>query len=181
MSAFRPASGHAVLSLLEMAKAEVCRLERPERERLRRALFEALEQVTVSLAAPEMEMADSPSLHQQLVESARLFMLERLGESALSSANAAAHCGVSVRSLQAAFAEVCGQSPSQFIREQRLLQCRQALRSPEWRAVAAADIARAWGFIDFPNFSRAYKARFGLSPRADRAAAGSSDAATSGR
>jgi len=71
--------------------------------------------------------------------------------------------GLSVHGLQTLFRKFRGTSPRAFIRERRLTGVRAALG----KAVAGAtvtEIAAAWGFQDFGNFTSAYRERFGELP-----------------
>jgi AraC-like DNA-binding protein len=49
-------------------------------------------------------------------------------------------------------------------REQRLDACRETLKEPSNRQTVAA-VAYHWGFGDQAQFSRAFKMRFGVSPK----------------
>lgn len=71
--------------------------------------------------------------------------------------------GVSVRSLQTAFRAHRGQSPMQFLREQRLELARQRLLQAEPGMTVAA-IATAAGMDHLGRFSVEYKKRFGENP-----------------
>jgi AraC-like DNA-binding protein len=79
---------------------------------------------------------------------------------------AAAH-GLSVRHVHRLFHE-SGDTVAAAIRRGRLDRCRADLEDPSQRARSVTEIALRWGFNDSAHFSRAFKARFGLSPRAAR-------------
>lgn len=70
--------------------------------------------------------------------------------------------GLSVRGLQAGFHHELGQSPTQVLRETRLLHARRALRAQDGRTVA--QVALACGFTHLGRFAGAYRARFGEPP-----------------
>ncbi|WP_072620552.1 helix-turn-helix domain-containing protein [Spirulina major] len=54
-----------------------------------------------------------------------------------------------------------------YIREQRLLGCYQVLkRLQATDSQRVQDVADAWGFTNYANFSRLFKQRFGINPRA---------------
>lgn len=75
----------------------------------------------------------------------------------------AQHFGVSERYVQKAFAEV-GLSVSHHLKWLRLDRCARDLAcSNDRRSIAA--IATSRGFIDVPNFTRSFTARYGCSPR----------------
>ncbi|MFR9804756.1 helix-turn-helix domain-containing protein [Pseudonocardia sp. RS010] len=88
-----------------------------------------------------------------------------LGEEITPAAIAAAH-GVSVRTVYRAF-ETSGDTVGAYVRGRRLLRARAELAAG---TVPVSVIAQNWGFSDSSHFSRAFRARFGTSPRAYRAA-----------
>jgi AraC-like DNA-binding protein len=79
---------------------------------------------------------------------------------------------ISVRYLHRLF-QAEGTTVSGWIRERRLAACHRELsRGPGRTAPTVAAIAHRWGFTDPAHFSRAFRARYGVSPRALRSAAG---------
>ncbi|MEU0469779.1 helix-turn-helix domain-containing protein [Amycolatopsis sp. NPDC006131] len=83
------------------------------------------------------------------------------------AAIAAAH-GMSVRSVYRVFAEA-GTTVAAFVRDRRLARARRELATG---ADPIADIALRWGFADASHFTRAFRARYGCTPRDHRAGAG---------
>lgn len=75
-------------------------------------------------------------------------------------------CGISKRYLHDLFKDVNG-TVSQQIRDQRLVAARDRLRNKGH--VAIADLAYRFGFADQAQFSRLFKARFGMPPSDFRA------------
>ncbi|MFC4625234.1 AraC family transcriptional regulator [Daeguia caeni] len=71
-------------------------------------------------------------------------------------------CGISTRYLHELFRDT-GTTVRNWIREQRLLACRDALADPN-NVQTAAEIAYSWGFSDQTQFSRAFKAQFNVPP-----------------
>lgn len=71
-------------------------------------------------------------------------------------------CGVSTRYLHELFKDT-NQTVGSWIRDQRLAACRAALADPA-NCQTAAEIAYRWGFGDQTQFSRVFKARYGLPP-----------------
>jgi len=53
----------------------------------------------------------------------------------------------------------------QWVLEQRLARCHEALRANGTTTVSISQIAYRWGFNDAAHFSRVFRNRFGLSPR----------------
>ncbi len=93
-----------------------------------------------------------------------------LADPGLSAADIAAAHHVSVRTLYRVF-EREGTSLAASIREQRLDQARRSLGDPALRALSIQGIAARCGFPRPADFSRAFRARYGLSPREFRSTA----------
>jgi AraC-like DNA-binding protein len=65
-----------------------------------------------------------------------------------------------------------GTSIGRLVMERRLDNSRRDLLHPELRSHTIAQIAMDWGFSDYAQFSKAFKRRFGVTPRAMRGAPG---------
>lgn len=85
-----------------------------------------------------------------------------LGDSRLDPDRIARACGVSTRYLHGLFKDT-GQTVGSWVRDQRLAACRAALDNPANRRTAA-EIAYGWGFNDQTQFSRAFRALYGMPP-----------------
>jgi AraC-like DNA-binding protein len=72
--------------------------------------------------------------------------------------------GISARSLQKLFAGA-GQNFSTYLRVRRLERCRLDLTSPMFASLSISEICFRWGFNGSPHFSRAFRDRYGVSPR----------------
>lgn len=103
--------------------------------------------------------------HLQRVES---FVRRNLHDPDLSPQTIAHACGMSTRYLHQVF-QSTGHTVAQWVREQRLLACHEALKDP-YNTDTIAEIAYRWGFCDQAQFSRAYRRHFGGSPRETRMA-----------
>ncbi len=79
----------------------------------------------------------------------------------------AAGCGVSVRYLHELLRDT-NQSLGSWIRDQRLAAAREDLGNPRDKR-AIGEIAYARGFADQAQFSRAFRARYGITPKEARA------------
>jgi AraC family transcriptional regulator, positive regulator of tynA and feaB len=77
---------------------------------------------------------------------------------------AAARFGISVRTLHLRFRDV-GQTFGQWLIENRLEAIRVALRDPLQLHTTISDIAYRWGFSDLSHFNKAFRLRFGHTPR----------------
>lgn len=71
-------------------------------------------------------------------------------------------CGISTRYLHELFRDT-NQTVGSWIRDQRLAACRATLEDLA-NTQTAAEIAYRWGFSDQTQFSRAFKAHYGLPP-----------------
>lgn len=71
---------------------------------------------------------------------------------------------VSRRTLQYAFQDVCGISPSAYLRTLRLNGVRRALRAPQRPSAEVQDLAAQWGFWNPSQFACDYKKLFGERP-----------------
>lgn len=101
------------------------------------------------------------------VRNAHLMRIEayiraNLGDFRLDPERIAAACGISTRYLHELFRDT-DQTVGSWIRAQRLAACRAALADPA-NSQTAAEIAYRWGFSDQTQFSRVFKAHYGLPP-----------------
>ncbi len=103
--------------------------------------------------------------------------MERSLEDPLSTEALARLAGVSRRQLERLFRTYLGDTPSGHYLKLRLRRARQLLEQTE---MSVLDVGLACGFGSAPYFSRAYRAAFGLAPRADRHALRTSGLRTGG-
>ena len=92
-----------------------------------------------------------------------------LSDPDLSLEQVAAADGISPRSLQKLFASA-SQNFSTYLRVRRLERCRLDLSSPICASLSISEICFRWGFNGSAHFSRAFKERYGVSPREYRKA-----------
>lgn len=95
-----------------------------------------------------------------LVDQMRQFVADNVTDPALDPEMVAIAHHVSVRLLQALFADH-GYSPARYIREARLAQAREML----CRGEAVVRAGRLSGFADPGTFTRAFRRRYGCTPR----------------
>ena len=127
-----------------------------------------LDLLAVSLeATPEAGAAVLSRGSTELLTRVKAYLRDNLADPALIPAQVAAVHGISVRHLHRLFHE-SGDSIGGVIRRSRLDRCRADLENPRLRACSITEIALNWGFNDSAHFSRAFKLRFGVSPRAVR-------------
>ncbi|WP_408897570.1 AraC family transcriptional regulator [Nocardioides sp. R1-1] len=92
------------------------------------------------------------------------FMIDRLGEP-VTVTEVAQACGMSVRSLQAAFRRELDASPVQWLRAQRLERAHALLASGA-PGLSVTDVAYRCGFFHLGEFGAAFRARYGVTPSA---------------
>ncbi|MDP9869309.1 MULTISPECIES: helix-turn-helix domain-containing protein [Streptosporangium] len=116
------------------------------------------------------------SRHRALAARIDAFIDHRLGDPELGPAGIAAHHHISVRTLHVLFQRQ-PETVSATIRRRRLERCHADLADPRLRDQPIGEIGLRWGFRSAAEFSRAYRAAYGASPRDHRrqALAGAED------
>ncbi|WUD70688.1 helix-turn-helix domain-containing protein [Streptomyces sp. NBC_00510] len=109
------------------------------------------------------DLARGP-LHNTLLQRVKEYVRFHLADSDLTAARIAAEHHVSVRQLYLTLSRA-GITLGDWIRNQRLEECRRELASPVHRFMTIEAIAHRWGFASAPHFSRVFKAAYGMSPR----------------
>jgi AraC-like DNA-binding protein len=153
-------AGRLFVDMLRLVPETVEAIHPSGREVLGRQLIELLA-LTFDNDARILESRQA-SVKQAHLRRIEHHLRQNLTSSRLSPQSVADACGLSVRYLHQLFQEK-GLSLGQWVREQRLLRCDEALRDPRGRRTIA-EIAHFWGFGDQAQLSRHYKARFGQSP-----------------
>jgi AraC family transcriptional activator of tynA and feaB len=85
----------------------------------------------------------------------------------LTPAALAARCGISTRTVHRLFA-ASGTTFQDWLRERRLERCWVELSDRSRNGRSIADVAFGCGFNDLSTFNRAFRARFGVTPRVAR-------------
>jgi AraC-like DNA-binding protein len=88
----------------------------------------------------------------------------RLADPAFGVGELARELGLSVPHIHRLFHHEAT-TPSQYIWGKRLAACSRDLLDPRQAHRSISDVAYRWGFSDAAHFSRAFRDRFGLSPR----------------
>ncbi|WP_138689771.1 helix-turn-helix domain-containing protein [Nonomuraea zeae] len=107
------------------------------------------------------------SRQRALVARIDAFIDHHLGDPELGPVGIAAHHHVSVRTLHVLF-ERQPETVSATIRRRRLERCRADLADPLLRERPIGEIGLRWGFRNAAEFSRAFRAAYGMSPREHR-------------
>ena len=134
-------------------------------EESRRAVGKQLVDLLVmSLKADERTLTSGNSsvraAHLTRIES---FVRQNLDNFNLDPEMIARGCQISTRYLHELLRDT-NQTLGQWIREQRLEACRETLKDSSVKQTVA-EIAYRWGFGDQAQFSRAFKARYQVSPK----------------
>jgi AraC family transcriptional regulator, positive regulator of tynA and feaB len=98
------------------------------------------------------------------IEALLAFCRQNLHDAELSPQRVADHLGVSVRTLHMRFSQI-GETFGRWIRDSRLDACSVALRDPAQSAAKISEVAYRWGFNDLSHFNKAFRERFGRTPR----------------
>ncbi|HZU64644.1 MAG TPA: helix-turn-helix domain-containing protein [Novosphingobium sp.] len=129
------------------------------------ALAEFLVAYLADRASPALDIGRSRAKAQ--LHRIRQAIEALLGEPELTLAQVAEESGVSPRYLQKLFAAE-GLNFTFYLRLRRLERCRLELASPIYAGLSISQISFNWGFNGSSHFSRAFRAQYGLSPRAYR-------------
>ncbi|WP_372885859.1 helix-turn-helix domain-containing protein [Shimia sp.] len=169
---FDATSGTAGLfsAMVDQAQAQAAKLGPAAAETVGRQLLELL-----GLLLDETSDSSTSSLSTvRMAHIARVekFIRANLKNPDLSPDLVAEHCGISKRYLHDLFKDVNG-TVSQQIRDQRLTAARDRLAAAP--GLAIAEVSYRFGFSDQAQFSRLFKARFGMTPSDFKAAGGPKD------
>ncbi|MFD8481034.1 helix-turn-helix domain-containing protein [Kitasatospora sp. NPDC059673] len=106
---------------------------------------------------------DLPGAHNAVLLRVQQYVRWHLADPGLTPAAIARAHGISVRYLHRLF-EGEGRTLCQWIRGQRLEECRRALATAPADSVDLGRIARRWGFTSGAQLSRAFRSAYGQSP-----------------
>lgn len=109
----------------------------------------------------------APTDQEEKLERLKALASRSLECADLAPAMLAERTGISTRTLHRLFA-ASGTTFQDWLREQRLERCWAELNDHGRRGRSIADVAFGCGFNDLSTFNRAFRARFGMTPRAAR-------------
>ncbi|WP_235915970.1 helix-turn-helix domain-containing protein [Thalassovita mangrovi] len=122
------------------------------------------------ILAAVLENAEAKSLggaagrRASMLDRVRQAIEMRLEDPDLRLSDVADQFGVSQRYIQKLF-ETTGDSFGSYVKDRRLEHCRADMSNPNFADKTISDILFHWGFNDSPSFSRAFRARYGVTPR----------------
>lgn len=152
--------GRVAIPLFEQLAANINLLDGTHAEALVRSALNMLISVFSSEYASELADGSGPLLFQQ----AKSYIEDNLADTDLSPGSIAAALYVSVRHLHAQFAAQ-GVTVSAYVRDRRLERIKEDLANPSLASRSIAAICSDYGIHEPSYFSRAFKNRFGVSPR----------------
>jgi len=129
------------------------------------ALALANDLLVALLSAPLSESRQlTGSLSRTLPLRIKDYINQRLADPTLTPAEVAAAFGISTRYLHRLF-EAEHETVARYIRGRRLERCRLRLLDPRYSTLPISTLAFDAGFGDLSGFNRAFKAKYGVSPR----------------
>lgn len=150
-----------VSGLMQMAITEAARLDEASCRRVGESLVQLVQGlIRGDPGARDFRRAPLEALRERIVA----YVDAHLSSSDLSSEQIARHMGCSRRYLHRAF-EGEDITLERFIWDRRLERSKEALLSPERKALSISEIAFACGFNSSAHFSRAFKSRYDVAPR----------------
>jgi AraC family transcriptional activator of tynA and feaB len=123
--------------------------------------LELLTLAAASVRPPDINRFRSRSLSLHRVKD---FVEHHLADPSLNTALIAKAVGLSSRYVNDLFEDE-GNSLMRHVWQRRLEKCRKDLEDPAHAGHRVSEIAFRWGFNDLSHFSRAFRQRFGCSPR----------------
>ena len=110
----------------------------------------------------ERRLGDERS-HPALLPRIQAYVLDHLGDDRLTPDRIAAAHHISTRYLHRLFQRE-GLTVAAWIKAQRLERCRRDLADPRLRHLPVHAIAARWGYAQPADFSRAFRAAYGITP-----------------
>jgi AraC-like DNA-binding protein len=122
-----------------------------------------LMRAVLTTASGRDDLAEGP-LHDTLPQRVMAYLRLHLAERDLTADRIADAHHVSVRQLYLSLSRA-GVSLGDWVRAERLKECRRELASPAHAHLTIEAVARRWGFTSAPHFSRVFRTVYGMSPR----------------
>jgi len=126
-----------------------------------RMLTDNLCNLLALVSAPEI--APNRLRPELQLEAILAFSRQNLHRCDLSPNLAAAHLGISVRTLHLRFTKL-GRTYGSWLLETRLDACSKALKDRRQQIRSIAEIAYSHGFNDLSHFNKSFRTRFGMTP-----------------
>lgn len=157
----REGIGHVAAGFIRDAAAQASRMDLHAFGELAE---HSLDLFTLALAAVRPQAYTLSRSRSLSLERVKAFVARHLADPALDSAMVGAGTGLTPRYINELFRDE-QTSLMRHVWQSRLEHCRRDLLSPVRRGQSISEIALLWGFNDLSHFSRAFRQRFGCSPR----------------
>lgn len=115
----------------------------------------------------ERRLAEGAGRHELLRNDAENVMIKWMGRPGVTMREIAEYCGISQRLLTVIFSEI-GTTPAAHLMRLRLDHAAVYLREAHTKELSVREIAEVCGFRSAAHFSRAFKYRYGMTPREAR-------------
>ena len=143
-------------------------IDRVDRTVADRLTSQALDLIAMAITTSRNAQGDRRSFHRTaLVHEIKALVRARLRDRDLNATTIAAAFRISPRYVNKLFEDE-NESFGRYVLVRRLELCRRDLADPSLLGRQIGEIAYACGFNDLSHFSRAFRERFGLSPRDSR-------------
>lgn len=156
--------GDVFARMMELAARNLETLSDGEWSAIAQGLADMLPTFTRQLAEPDADLSSGTGTKAATLHRLCQTIERRLDDADLTPAKVAQAEGISERYLQKLF-EGTGSSFTHYLRERRLQRTWSDLSNPAEAHHSISEIAFRAGFNDSAHFSRAFRHRFGLSPR----------------
>jgi AraC-like DNA-binding protein len=153
--------GAVVGRFVREAAREAGTLEEPAFTELAESSLDLFTLAYAAVRPQDFTLSRSRSLSLSRVKA---FVARHLAEPALDTAMVVCGTGLSARYINDLFQDA-DSALMRYVWQQRLERCRRDLRDPLQRGRSISEIAYGWGFGDLAHFSRAFRRRYGISPR----------------
>lgn len=157
------ATSRMLASFLRMLHSEVTR---DDAEEFPYPFYQCLLNLVAGVCAPHLDTPKGRGIRSR-AKAFRALIEASLTNPELRQADIARHFKVSTRYVRAALREE-GIGFSSYVLNRRLELSKQLLTDPESRSATITDISFRAGFNNASHFGRAFKQRYGVSPRAYR-------------
>ena len=155
--------GHVASNMLNAALEEAPSLQTTEANRIANHLLDLIG-LSLTGSSESSQINRSTPYRKSMLRRVQDFIEQHLDAEELSPEEIAAVHNVSVRYINKLF-EREGTSVARWIRLRRLEKCRMDLENPANANRSISDIAYSHGFGNISSFNRAFRSRFGHSPR----------------
>jgi AraC-like DNA-binding protein len=163
----REGAGHLLINMIDCLRRDAPSLRRESAA----AVADSVGHILVAglRTLPAAQRCGASDLARYHLARVKQHVQRHLGDPGLSVGQVARAVGLSPAHLHRLFAQSEEQPLAHYIWSERLEACKRLLADPGAASRSVSEIAFGLGFNDAAHFSRAFRARFGTSPREWRA------------